>query len=173
MKECSQCMANTKEGRRCKNRTCKSGLCWIHLKRDKGLRIKPSSVQGLGQGLFVTRKFKKNERITEYTGERLSRAAIDRRYTGDTVPQYTLCSGNNPTSQCMPNVCCPGAGSAEKILFEPVIPVWQGSSRSENPGLSHDVAADRGISPAKAERFSVCDTHLNLASQKPYILRGK
>eukprot|EP01052_Picozoa_sp_SAG31_P023705 SAG31_NODE_1972_length_6762_cov_16.244635_3_plen_160_part_00 len=101
LKECSQCMANTKEGRRCKNRTCKSGLCWIHLKRDKGLRIKPSSVQGLGQGLFVTKRFQKNERITKYTGERLSRAAIDRRYPGDIVAQYTLCSGNSPTSQCI------------------------------------------------------------------------
>ena len=98
IKNCSRCVANTKSGARCKNRTCKSQLCWAHLKRDKGLRIKPSTVP-LGQGLFASRKIKKNAKITEYSGEALTRAQVNAKY-GDKTAEYTLCLGDGPTAKC-------------------------------------------------------------------------
>ena len=99
IKTCSQCVANTKAGTRCKNRTCKSQFCWIHLKRDKGLRIKPSAT-GFGQGLFASQPFKKGDKITEYSGENLTKAQVDARYGDDTTSEYTLCLGNGPNAKC-------------------------------------------------------------------------
>jgi len=87
---CSQCTATTAKGTRCRKRTCRSGLCWLHLKRDEGLRIKPSSVPGAGLGLFATEDFRHTDKIAPYTGEQLTRAAIEERY-GDERGEYVLC----------------------------------------------------------------------------------
>ena len=93
VKQCQQCEALTKSGRRCKNRPCKSGKCWVHLKRDTGLRIKPSQIRGAGMGLYTTKRIKPNQLIGKYTGERMTKAQVDKRY-GNRNPQYVLCSGN-------------------------------------------------------------------------------
>ena len=45
-KVCERCMATAKSGSRCRNRTCRGDKCWQHLKRDSGLRVKPSQIQG-------------------------------------------------------------------------------------------------------------------------------
>ena len=82
VKECQRCEATTKSGNRCKNRTCRGKLCWQHLKKQEGLRVKPSGIQGAGMGLFTTKPFKKNEKIANYTGEQMSRAQINQRYPG-------------------------------------------------------------------------------------------
>ena len=87
---CSQCTATTAKGTRCRKRTCRSGLCWLHLKRDEGLRIKPSSVPGAGLGLFATEDFSRTDNIAPYTGEQLTRAAVEQRY-GDERGEYVLC----------------------------------------------------------------------------------
>ena len=87
---CSQCTATTAKGTRCRKRTCRSGLCWQHLKRDDGLRIKPSTVPGAGLGLFATEDFRHTDKIAPYTGEQLTRAAIEERY-GDERGEYVLC----------------------------------------------------------------------------------
>jgi len=100
IKECQRCKATTKAGHRCKNRTCRGKYCWQHLKKGQGLRVKPSEIAGAGFGLFTTKPFKKNEKIVDYTGERVSRAEIDRRYVG-TTGQYVLCEGNRPKSRCV------------------------------------------------------------------------
>ena len=98
VKECDRCQAQTKSGNQCRNRTCKSDRCWQHLKRDDGLRIKSSQVPGGGMGLWTTRRYKPNEKIGRYTGERVTRAQVEQRY-GSQTGQYVLCPNN--TNLCI------------------------------------------------------------------------
>jgi hypothetical protein len=93
IKECERCQAMTKSGEQCRNRTCKADRCWQHLRRDEGLRIKQSQVPGGGMGLWTTRRYKPNEKIGMYTGEKMSRAQVKQRY-GDATGQYVLCTNN-------------------------------------------------------------------------------
>ena len=93
-KTCQRCTATTKSGQRCKNRTCRGKQCWQHLKKEQGLRVKQSEIAGAGFGLFTTKPFRKNQKIANYTGENLSRAAIESRYPGNTRGEYVLCDGN-------------------------------------------------------------------------------
>ena len=101
IRECQRCEGTAKSGSRCKNRTCRGKLCWQHLKKEKGLRVKPSTIAGAGFGLHTTKPFKKNQKIADYTGENLSRAQIDQRYPGNTVGEYVLCEGDNANSRCV------------------------------------------------------------------------
>ena len=87
---CGQCTATTAKGNRCRKRTCRSGLCWQHLKRDSGLRIRPSGVPGAGLGLFAAAGFKRGDVIAPYEGEKLTRRRVDERY-GDERGEYVLC----------------------------------------------------------------------------------
>ena len=50
-----RCSANTNAGAQCAQRTAVAHLCWNHLQRDMGVRVKPSSVPGAGRGLFAAR----------------------------------------------------------------------------------------------------------------------
>ena len=71
-RECERCTATAKSGNRCRNRTCRGTVCWQHLKRDSGLRVKQSQIAAAGMGLWTTRRFKPNEKIGKYF-----------KYTGD------------------------------------------------------------------------------------------
>ena len=90
-KVCERCTATAKNGSRCRNRTCRGDKCWQHLKRDSGLRVRPSQIQGAGMGLWTTRRFKPNEKIGKYTGEWLTPAQLEERYPGNTRGEYVLC----------------------------------------------------------------------------------
>lgn len=91
LKECERCEAiNSSTGVQCKNRTCKSKFCWIHLKSQRGLRIKPSST-GFGDGLYTTRRIAPNSRIGTYGGQEMSKARVDRLYRRED-PKYVLCA---------------------------------------------------------------------------------
>ena len=48
-----RCAADTAAGDQCKQRTAVGHLCWNHLQRDFGLRVKKSTVPGAGRGLFA------------------------------------------------------------------------------------------------------------------------
>ena len=48
-----RCAANTNGGAQCAQRTAVAHLCWNHLQRDMGVRVRPSSVEGAGRGLFA------------------------------------------------------------------------------------------------------------------------
>ena len=63
-----RCSGITKSGARCKCKTRKTNLCWIHLKKTKNLRVKPSNIAGAGFGLYATKDFKKKEKVAEYKG---------------------------------------------------------------------------------------------------------
>jgi hypothetical protein len=90
----NQCIAmadSTKQ--RCKLRTARGRKCRHHALRDDNLRVKSSNVAAAGLGLFTGAKPMKKGASIPYTGEDLSRAAVDRRY-GDETAQYTLCRSN-------------------------------------------------------------------------------
>lgn len=93
--ESQQCEAETKAGRRCKNKTV-IGIpyCWIHLKWQKHLEIKPSTIANAGKGLFSTQAIPKNKRIIGYEGEILTKQQLEKRYGKKTAP-YALQVNNN------------------------------------------------------------------------------
>ena len=87
----NQCIAIADStGERCRLRTARGRKCFHHSLRDDNLRVKQSSVKAAGLGLFTGAKPMKKGASIPYTGENLSRRAIDRRY-GDSTAQYTLC----------------------------------------------------------------------------------
>lgn len=65
-----RCSANTKAGDQCAQRTAVAHVCWNHLLRDLGVRVKPSAVPGAGRGLFAGKRegLPKGHRIN-YTGD--------------------------------------------------------------------------------------------------------
>ena len=93
-RECDQCTATSKSGNRCRNRTCRGKLCWQHLKRDSGLRVKQSQISAAGMGLWTTRRFKPNEKIGNYTGERITKQQMLARYPNNKRGEYVLCPNN-------------------------------------------------------------------------------
>lgn len=76
VRECDRCVAITKSGAVCRNRTCRGAKCWIHTKTQEGLRIKPSQVANGGFGLHTTRRFPAGAKLADYAGEKLTRALI-------------------------------------------------------------------------------------------------
>jgi len=67
-----RCSANTKAGVQCAQRTAVAHLCWNHLLRDGGVRVRPSSIRGAGRGLFAAWQggLAKGRRIP-YTGDEI------------------------------------------------------------------------------------------------------
>ena len=64
-----QCIAKTKQRKRCKNKTKKSPYCAVHLRKIKHLEIKPSKIPNAGLGLFTTKNIiipsKKKGRVSK------------------------------------------------------------------------------------------------------------
>jgi hypothetical protein len=69
---------NSRIGGQCAQRTAVGHLCWNHLRRDAGLRVRKSTVPGAGRGLFAARDLP---------------AEHDIPYTGDTIDLTDLRSG--------------------------------------------------------------------------------
>ncbi len=70
IRKCATCTGMTKRGVRCTRRTCKTfPYCWQHLLSECGLKVTQSTIPGAGQGLFAVKDFKKNARITRYSGD--------------------------------------------------------------------------------------------------------
>ena len=101
VRTCDRCTGTTKARNRCKNRTCHSGLCWQHLKKEQHLRIKPSQIPNAGLGLWTTKSFKAGDRVDVYKGEELTRQQVDARYPGDELAVYTICAGDDARSKCI------------------------------------------------------------------------
>ena len=87
-KTSQRCEATTKAGARCRLRTTRGKVCWIHLKHQQGLRVKKSGVAGLG--LYTTKTRKKKERLATYKGKPMTRAQVAQRYGNRTAP-YVYC----------------------------------------------------------------------------------
>lgn len=96
-KGCSQCTAVTK-GRRCKRKSCKTGpFCWQHTQLRLKLSVKKSTVAAAGLGLFVHNPkdpqavvFKEGDVVIDYTGQRMTKSELDRKYPGDTDAPYAM-----------------------------------------------------------------------------------
>lgn len=93
--QCMQCTAMTKNGARCRRRTCIGlPMCRAHLKSELKVEIRPSSIPQAGMGLFVASKehedgavvFKRGDRIVPYHGEIIDDDEVTRRYEGFTAP---------------------------------------------------------------------------------------
>jgi len=70
MTSSQRCSADTNAGGQCGQRTAVAHLCWGHLQRDLGLRVRQSTVQGAGRGLFAARELPANHRVP-YTGDEI------------------------------------------------------------------------------------------------------
>jgi transposase InsO family protein len=63
-----RCTAQTKNGMHCKQLTAMGQYCWNHLRTEKGLRIKKSTIPRAGKGLFAARPLPVKHLIP-YTGD--------------------------------------------------------------------------------------------------------
>lgn len=96
--QCSQCAAVKADGTQCRNRTCvATPFCWIHMLRERHLRVRESTIEGAGKGLFAILPkgqpndivFRKNDVIIDYAGEAITEAELNQRYGNYTAP-YAL-----------------------------------------------------------------------------------
>ena len=82
------CEAQTAKKQRCRNRTARGKMCWVHLKKLKGLRVKKSRH---GLGLFTTRDIHKNKIIVPYKGEAMTKKQVAERYPKKDG-RYVICT---------------------------------------------------------------------------------
>jgi hypothetical protein len=66
-----RCSANTNAGAQCGQRTAVAHICWNHLRRDLGLRVRKSTIPSAGRGLFAARDLPANHRVA-YTGDEIA-----------------------------------------------------------------------------------------------------
>ena len=77
IKETVRCKGRTKDGIRCKRQTVfYPKTCGQH---TADFVIKKSTIRGAGRGVFAKRPFARNEKIGNYTGDRMTQAAFDRQ----------------------------------------------------------------------------------------------
>jgi hypothetical protein len=110
--KCTQCQAITKAGTRCSLVSCiGQGYCWIHLKYNKHLRIKTSTIPNAGKGLFAINTklphhpqqphhpdhvvFKPGDTITDYGGEVITHAQLQARYGNHAAPYAAVQTTSN------------------------------------------------------------------------------
>lgn len=97
---CEQCRATSTSAQRCKNVSCMGvPYCWIHLAKEKHLRIKTSTIPHAGKGLFAVGReheivFPEGSLIVEYEGETINTEELERRY-GDHTAVYVLKQKHN------------------------------------------------------------------------------
>lgn len=106
--ECARCQAETKDGSRCKRRTRKQlPFCFAHSRSLLGVDIRPSTIPGADFGLFALKEFKKDDLITPYQGQLITKAQFDRRY-GDGLAPYAIQINQNTFMDC---ACARGTGA--------------------------------------------------------------
>ena len=99
VKVCSRCIGLTKNNQQCKNKTCKSQKCWIHLKKDDKLRIMKSRIPGAGDGLFATEDFEQGDEIGVYDGH-ISRKEIKGPYVYE-INDHKFVDGKDTNSSAV------------------------------------------------------------------------
>ena len=85
-----RCSAHKANGQQCSNTTKRGTMCWVHLRAQKGLRIKTSDIPDAGLGLFTTKERRRGEDLANYTGDVV--VSHDEQYGGD----YALQIKKNP-----------------------------------------------------------------------------
>ena len=132
--------------------------------RQPFVEIRPSPIQGVGA--FATRRIRTGTRIIEYTGERLTPAAVDARYANDrrepphvllfTVDSRTVIDagvGGNEARyvnhSCAPN--CEAVTEQRRVYLEALRTIVAGEE------LTYDYQLERGRWPtAEWERRYAC-----------------
>jgi hypothetical protein len=114
---CAECTAVKPDGAHCKRRVCiGSPYFYVHLMQIKHLRIKPSTLEGAGKGLFAMNRkaandavlFKKGDTIINYDGEVIDDEELEERYGNNTAP-YALETKEDSNVDC---ACERGVGSS-------------------------------------------------------------
>jgi hypothetical protein len=116
--ETVQCTAHAPDGRQCRRKVCiGSPYCYVHLLHQKHLRVKKSTLQNGGNGLFATNPkelanaiiFKKGEPIIGYGGELLDDEELDERNGEDNTAPYAVNTKEDTNRDC---ACERSAGSS-------------------------------------------------------------
>ncbi len=117
--QCGQCDHLTVAGVQCKRRVCFGApTCWQHSKQDYGIKIKESTLEGTGKGLFATRYIPMGAWICPYLGEELQQACLDLRYPGNMTAPYTETdTAPDGTVTIVDSACYRGIGSMSNGLF--------------------------------------------------------
>lgn len=94
-----QCFLVKQNGERCRSKTAMgTPYCWQHLRSQKHVRVKQSTIQGAGKGLFADNGkrapnrdlvFKRGDQIVRYFGEVIDKKTLDARY-GDFTAPYAI-----------------------------------------------------------------------------------
>lgn len=96
--QCKQCAAKSKNGKRCRLRTCYTlPYCHIHSKSIAHVTIAESTVPDSGYGLFAwnpkagtANVFDVGDVIIPYDGEIITKQQLDQRYGDDEIAPYAL-----------------------------------------------------------------------------------
>ena len=115
-----RCIGHCRNGRRCSRRSVIGcPYCYQHLKSDRHLRIKPSTIHNAGKGLFAEDStqapnaiiFRRDDDIIEYIGETIDRAELNRRYHHHTAPYALQVRGDNNNPLYIDAATIRGVGS--------------------------------------------------------------
>lgn len=119
---CDQCIFIKANGQRCRNRVCIGyPVCWVHTKQEYGVRVKDSTVEGAGKGLFAHVAKRRFEWICPYNGEMITQNCLDARYPGDVTAPYAtqldvpFAMGGGDYED---GACVRGVGSMANGLFD-------------------------------------------------------
>ena len=76
---------------RCKRMTMITHpFCGQHTKEHLGISVRKSNIPQAGLGLFAEKPFAIDDRIVEYSGEKLTTGQYDRRYDKDSMGSYGI-----------------------------------------------------------------------------------
>lgn len=117
---CDTCTYVKADGHRCKNRVCIGyPMCWIHTKKEYGLRVKDSTVEGAGKGLFTLNGAENGEWICPYVGDEISQECLDTRYPDpeQTAPYAVQNEDFIYEESYVDSACVRGVGSMANGLF--------------------------------------------------------
>lgn len=83
--------AHTGDQGRCKRMTTSTHpFCGPHTRAVLGVSVRKSGIPKAGKGLFAERVFEVDQRIVEYTGEKLTTEQYERRYKSEQIGSYGL-----------------------------------------------------------------------------------
>lgn len=85
--QCAQCQATNQNGQQCKREVCLNRpYCPQHTRMLLGLEIRPSTIQGAGDGLFTLLNIPADDWIAPMLGQVISDELADARYGDYTGP---------------------------------------------------------------------------------------
>jgi len=125
--ECGQCEHVKDNGQQCKNRVCYgTPICWIHTIRECGVRLKQSTIPGIGKGLFAMEDFGEGGWMCPYNGEETDKACLNQRCPGDVAaPCASTTLADDGSTQTddgsndliVDGACCRGIGTVANGKF--------------------------------------------------------